>query len=57
MVNEEAVSQEVRKVMRRENMEPLHISAELFSPRGVINKHLKIEKDVSLVENSLNIDA
>lgn len=53
MVNEEAKAQEVRRVMRRENMEPLHIRAEIFSPKGVINNHLKIEKDDSLTEKYL----
>ena len=50
MVNEETRAQEVRRVMRRENIEPLHIREELFSPRGVINNHIKIEKDAKLAE-------
>ena len=44
MVNEETRVKEMRMVMRRENIEPLHIRAEHFSPRGVINNHIKIEK-------------
>ena len=40
----------MRMVMRRENREPLHIREELFSPRGVNNNHLNIEKDLELVE-------
>ena len=31
MVNEETRAQEMRRVMRRENKEPLHIREELFS--------------------------
>ena len=42
MFNEETRAQEMRRVMRRENREPLHIREELFSPRGVINNHLNI---------------
>ena len=54
MVNEEARAQEVRRVMRRENREPIHIREKTFSCRGTIKNHLKIEKDDALVENYLN---
>ena len=43
--------------MRRENREPLHIRAELFIRRGVINKHLNIEKDHALAEKYLHTQA
>ena len=57
MVNEESRAQEVRRVIRRENMLPIHIRLELFNSRGVINNHLKIEKDDALAEKYLSTQA
>lgn len=57
MVNEESRAHELRRVMRRENEEPIHIREELFNPRGVINNHIKIEKDDAFVENYLSTQA
>ena len=42
MVNEDTRAQEMKRVMKRESREPLHIKAELFSPRGVINNQINI---------------
>ena len=57
MVNEETRAQEMRRVMKRENREALHINAELFSPRGVINNRINIENDPALAEKYLHTQA
>ena len=57
MVNEETRSQDMERVIRRENREPLHIMVELFSPRGVINNHIKIERDPELAKRYLHTQA
>ena len=57
MVNEETRAQEMRRVMIREIIKPLHIRAEIFSPRGVINNHLNIEKDLALAERYFHTQA
>ena len=57
IVNEETREQEIRRVMRRENREPLHIREELLNPREVINNHMNIERDPELAERYLHTQA